>query len=155
MGQMKYATLIALVAIVKAEEGVTCDESGIISDDSWVISEDATVTGATDDAEACGVALTTAAEADTDNDWCGHAITTTTDGTPATVCNGWTLATAEGNDARVETADTPDADAPVANEAWAWTAGVAMEDFIVADEDAANMITAAVAAVATIAAVAL
>ena len=145
---MKYSTLIAVVAIVKAEEGVTCG-----SVDDWTASTETDVTGATDDAEACGAAITTLAEADSDNDWCGHAITSTEDDTATTVCDAWTIATADGNDARAETADTPDETPSVANEAWAWTAGVAMDDFL-EGEDSANMITAAVAAVATIAAVA-
>ena len=70
-------------------------------------------------------------------------------------------ATAADADIREEAANTD----TVTNEAWAWGAAVALEDFIEAEEedeeeddeeedDGANMITAAFAAVATVAAVA-
>ena len=63
---MKYATLIALVATVKAEEGVLCG-----SDETWTATTDTdgTLTATTDSA-GCKTALDALA-VDTANDYCG------------------------------------------------------------------------------------
>lgn len=167
---MKFATLIALVATINAEKGVVCDDTKVTD---WTASADATITGAAD-AKACGEAATKLAEADKENDTCAHAATSgkvdavvaddaatppvvAADEVPAkTTCALWTKVTAdEAQDIRVAKADDTTSSPTMAYEAWSWDAGVAMDALVAgADGDNAKMITSAIAAVATIAAVA-
>merc|ERR1712127_514291 len=150
---MKFATLIALTATVTAETGVTC-----VSADGWAAVTD-DLSAATDKA-TCGEAVTAIAvlEANVGNDYCAHAITTSAvDADAAFECAMLFIATAdEAQDIRKATEDTPDASPAVQNEAWAWDAGVALDALVAAegDADSAKMIGSAIAAVATIAAVA-
>ena len=168
---MKFATLIALVATVTAEAAVACDSTK----EGWTAVTDDTLTAATADAAACGTAATAIAEleANVANDYCACA--TSTGKTDAVVadaaadppveeaaevaasvtCVMYSKASAdEAEDIRVAKAD--EAGPPtVAYEAWQWDAGVAMDAVAAADGDNAKMITSAIAAIATIAMVAM
>ena len=168
---MKFATLIALVATVTAEAAVACKTDAA----DWVAVTDATLTDATD-AATCGTAATAIAEleANVANDYCAMATSTgetaaveaSADGVEPVVaqadkvdasftCEMWSKASAdEAEDIRVAKAD--EAGPPtVAYEAWQWDAGVAMDAVAAADGDNAKMITSAIAAIATIAMVAM
>ena len=167
---MKFATLIALVATVTAEAAVACKTDAA----DWVAVTDATLTDATD-AATCGTAATAIAEleANVANDYCACATSTgvtaaveaDAEADPAVeaadevaasvVCEMWSKASAdEAEDIRVAKAD--EAGPPtVAYEAWQWDAGVAMDAVAAADGDNAKMITSAIAAIATIAMVAM
>lgn len=169
---MKFATLIALVATVKSEEGVSCTSTT----DGWKKVEDATLTVDTvKDAASCGTAVTAIAVL-ADNvalDYCAQATATgvtpkveasaegadpvvvAADEVPASfTCEMWSKATAdEAQDIRVVKANV-EGPPTVKCDAWAWDAGVALDGLVAADGDNAKMITSAIAAIATIAMVA-
>merc|ERR1712127_499349 len=139
---MKFATLIALTATDTA----ACGEA------APAIAENAdNVANA-----YCAHAITTAAVEAVDAD--ADAGTEAVEAADASFsCAMLSIAsTDEVEDIRVATADTPDATPAVQNEAWAWDAGVALDALVAAegDADSAKMIGSAIAAVATIAAVA-
>merc|ERR1712127_1090068 len=153
---MKFATLIALTATVTAETGVTC-----VSADGWAAVTDDLSAGT--DKATCGEAVTAIAvlEANVGNDYCAHAITTSAVEAVAADAAAdppveEVVAADEAQDIRKATEDTPDASPAVQNEAWAWDAGVALDALVAAegDADSAKMIGSAIAAIATIAAVA-
>ena len=125
---MRSFVVTMLFAAVIAEDGYTCTDSG----STWVSNDlsSGDVTTADECKTACDGAVSD--EGTTDLDWCCHAVANA--GDSSLTCSIYSITAAE-LDIRAE----EEVEVDITNSAWAWGAGVALEDLaeeeVVEEED--------------------
>ena len=122
---MRSFIVTMLFAAVIAEDGYTCTDSG----SDWVSTDISTGVTTSDE---CKTACDTTIEdsgASTDNDWCCHA--TAVADPVSMACDLYSIATAD-LDIRAEEEAAVEG---TTNSAWAWGAGVALDDLTVVEEE--------------------
>ena len=132
---MRSFVVTMLFAAVIAEDGYTCTDS----DSTWVSNDlsSGDVTTADECKTACDGAVSD--DGTTDNDWCCHAVANA--GDSSLTCSIYSITAAE-LDIRAEEeveVDITYQSTNLTNSAWAWGAGVALDDLaeeeVVEEED--------------------
>ena len=122
---MRSFIVTMLFAAVIAEDGYTCTDSN----SDWISGDLSTDVTTSDECKtACDTAIEDSGTA-TDNDWCCHA--TAVADPVSMACDLYSIATAD-LDIRAEEEAAVEG---TTNSAWAWGAGVALDDLTVVEDD--------------------